>query len=329
MTTPVGDFLGLAGQLPPWSPAAPVSFTVVVRTQGQRPNSLVEALTSLTAQDYAPHQILVMVHHDEIDQMNAVAAAITAFSDTTAHHVQEGGRSRPLNKALDLVTSDYVCFLDDDDLTEPNWLSSFAAAIEQAPGKMIRARAGSQPWSTDNTNEPVRPIGHIDEPFAPYFDLLAHLNHNQTPICSIAVPAQILEHFSLRFAEELPVLEDWDFLVRVAMHAGVHSIAERTSLYRRLDTSNSDMAETIATWENTHTAIIDRFAQRPVVLPAGDSRRLASAHFIPGGGSQHEAKVAEIEAELSALTKSPWRWSKAFAARIHGAIGARIARQPR
>ena len=329
MTTPIDDFLGPAGPLPPSSLTLPVSFAVVVRTQGARPNSLIEALASLTAQHHRPNQILVMVHHDDVNQMNAVAVAAASFFPATVHHVQGGGRSRPLNAALGLVTSDYVCFLDDDDLAEPNWLSSFATAIEQTPGQMIRARAGSQPWTTDGGNEPVRATGPIDEPFAPWFDLLAHLSHNQTPLCSIAVPVGVIEHFSLRFAEELPVLEDWDFMVRVAMHAGTHSIAERTSLWRRLDRGNSDTAETVATWEATHAAIIERFAQRPVVLPVGDSRRLARTHFIPGGGSRHEVELAAAKVEISALTKSPLRWGRAFAARARGAVVARTARRPR
>ena len=156
--------------------------------------------------------------------------------------VRGGGRSRPLNVGLDAAQGDFVCFLDDDDLARPNWFGAFAAAAREAPTTVIRAVTETQEWTTDGSAEPSRPTGSIETPFAPTFDLLAHMSGNSTPICSIAVPRASIERFGARFDESLSVFEDWEFLVRVAMLVGVTSIPEATTLYRRLDRGNAHSA---------------------------------------------------------------------------------------
>lgn len=328
MTTPLDGLLGDGGPHPPFEPSGPVRFSVVVRTQGRRPTSLLEALGSLADQTHRPHQVLLMVHADD----PAVTAAVRSTVDAAGldlplavHSVPEGIRTAPLNAGLDATTGDYVCFLDDDDLARPDWLAAFDLAIQQHPGQLARARTGVQPWSTEGTGEPRHPQGRVEEPFAATFDLLAHVSHNETPICSIAVPIGAVRHHGIRFADDLPVLEDWDFLMQVAPLTGVVSINAQTSLYRRLDDGNAFEAESVETWQRAHARVIDRLSERPLLLPTGDARRVASAHFAPEGGSRHEADLAELATEIDQLTRSPLRWGRRFGTRVTSALRARIA----
>lgn len=309
----------------------PVSFTVIVRTQGRRPRALRDALGSLAAQTHADFDVVVVVHGAD-DTAAAVRASLQEAivpPRITVASVEGGGRSRPLNAGLDLATGDYVCVLDDDDLATSDWLAAFARGATAGPGTLIRAVTGSQEWTTDGTQEPVRPIGEIEHPFAAEFDLLAHMSRNDTPICAVALPRTLMNDLGIRFDEDLPVFEDWDLLMRVAMVAGVTSIAEETSLYRRLDHGNAHTAEDEEVWQKAHAAVIDRLSSRPVLLPAGDARRLASAHFRPGRGSRHDDELRETSATLDQLTRSPWRWARAFVARAARAARRRIgARRP-
>ena len=326
MTGPIDDLFGSAGPHPRFAPDGPVRFSVIVRTQGTRPTSLREALDSLADQTHRAHQVLLMVHTDD----DAVTGEVrTLASDIDAaieiRQIPTGVRTVPLNAGLDAATGDYVCFLDDDDLARPDWLSAFDLAIQSHPGQIARARTGVQPWSTEGTGEPRHPQGRVDEPFAATFDLLAHVSHNETPICSIAVPLGALRHHGIRFASDLPVLEDWDFLMHIAPLTGVVSINAQTSLYRQLDDGNAFAAETVETWQRAHAQVIDRLSSRPLLLPAGDARRVASAHFAPAGGSRHEADLAELATEIDQLTKSPLRWGRRFGARMTSAVRARIA----
>lgn len=335
MTT-LDRLLGVYG-LPPAlgaGPGDPPSFTVIVRTQGRRPRSLAEALASIAAQRDAAFDVVVVVHADE-----SVATTVRALVETlpdgdrparlTVVGVAGGGRSTPLNAGLDHVTGTHFCFLDDDDLARPGWLSGFAAAATDAPGAIVRAVTLVQAWTTDGGDEPARATGPIERPFPDRFDLLAHMSLNLTPICALAFPRAAIDPLGLRFSDDLPVLEDWDFLMRAAMALGVVSIPDETTLYRRLDAGNADAAETVATWERAHAMVLDRLDARPVVLPAGDARRLAGTHFVTGSRSRHEAELDAARAELAELTKSPTRWARAFGRRAADAARHRIAARRR
>ena len=304
---PLDDLLTAHGveALVPSSPPDP-QFSVIVRTQGRRPRSLREAVASVLAQSWTNFELLVVAHGDASVHRSALES-LPPDIGSRPHRVlsvRGGGRSRPLNVGLDAAQGDFVCFLDDD-LARPNWFGAFAAAAREAPCTVIRAVTETQEWTTDGSDEPSRPTGSIETPFAPTFDLLAHMSGNSTPICSIAVPRASIERFGARFDESLPVFEDWEFLVRVAMLVGVTSIPEATTLYRRLDRGNAHSAHDDETWLRTHAAVIDRLSARPVLLPAGDARRLASSHFEPGGASRYGRELLTARAEINALTRSP------------------------
>jgi hypothetical protein len=324
VTTPY-EQLGGSRSWPSWNPEGPVRFSVIVRTQGRRPGSLADALRSLAEQTLVPHEVLVMAHlvenNDEPVELASVRATVSSVDGLPAvvHLVQGGGRSRPLNRGLDLATGDYVCFLDDDDLAYPNWLASFDQVIQAHPLTTPRARTEVQSWATDGSGEPRRPAGSVHEPFAPVFDLLAHVSHNETPICAVALARPVLDTFGLRFDEALPVYEDWDLLMRVAPLTGVHSIDEPTSLYRQLDAGNANEAELPPVWVATHGVVIDRLSARPLLLPAGDARRVAAAHFQPGAGSRHEYDLASAQAMIRpSLLRRLVRKLRASGSRIAG-----------
>ena len=325
---PLDELLAACGEAPivPPTPAAP-SFSVIVRTQGRRPGSLIEAVESVLAQSYARFEVLVVVHGDAASY-RAVRESLPERARTWPHRVLRttgGGRARPLNVGLEAASGDYVCFLDDDDLARPGWLEAFASAAGRAPGTIVRAVAETQAWTTLGGEEPIHPAGEIERPYAPIFDLLAHMSGNATPICSVAVPRAGTERLGVRFDESLPVFEDWEFLMRLAMLVGVTSIPDATTLYRRLDHGNADTVHDPATWNSAHWAVINRLASRPVLLPASDARRVAGAHFIAGGQSLHERELIAARAEIDALTRSPKRWLVVFALRAFRATRHRIA----
>jgi len=327
MTGPLDEFLSAYGQQVPAAGAVgPTSFAVIVRTQGTRPQSLNEALDSLAAQNLPAAEVIVVVHGPR-DRVDAVTESIGDRLPGRLHIVgiEGGGRAVPLNAGIDALSdeSDYLCFLDDDDLVMPNWLDAFAAAIAERPGAIVRAVTQSQAWAADGGTEPLRATGEIELPFPDRFDLLAHMSVNLTPICSLAYPRRVVDEFGLRFSDDLPVLEDWDFLMHAAMAVGVVSITDQTSLYRRLDSGNADTAESTATWERAHALVIDRLSSRPVLLPAGDARRLAGTHFVLGGRSRHEAELEIAQSTIDQLTRSPVRWARAFLARLLGAVRRR------
>ena len=257
------------------------TFTVIVRTQGRRRRTLLEALESLTAQTWARFGTIVTVHASgEIAaaveaELGEAAASGAAPADCRVLHVDESGsRARPLNAGLDAA---------------------------DAPGQIIRARTARQSWLTEGTAEPQTPAGPVEYVYPAAFDQLAHFAYSETPICSLALPRAALLGLGLRFDEELAVCEDWDLLVRASLLLGVHCVDEVTSLYRRSDTANSETEANRQDWFRNRARVIDKLSSRPFVLDGPDARRLAEARFEYGGAPSKRLENIRTRDLLAAL----------------------------
>ena len=118
------------------------------------------------------------------------------------------------------------------------------------------------------------------------------LTRGRTPLCSIALPVTPLRDAGLRFAEDLPVLEDWDFLLRAAPVLGVHDTGRVTSVYRRgVDGQSSLDTEGEQVWADTRAEVVRRLDQDELVLPAGSASRLLTLFE-----QERAAKEARLEA---------------------------------
>jgi hypothetical protein len=272
-----------AGPSPSLTPdATDESFlTVVMRTQGKRPNHLRDALTCLAAQTSDSFRVLVMVHTETREEAVPATTKIVeefdpAFADRVdVVHVPGGGRARPLNAALDRLRSAYVAFLDDDDLVTANWVEVFVGAAGE--GAIVRSVAAVRHVSTPGESHevPYTVESSLEYRYSPEFDPVYHLWSNDTPICTIAVPRSLIDTMGLRFDEQLPVLEDWDFLMRCVAFAPVRDTREVTSIYQRWRNGESSASLHDATLWMAHQRVLqDRSDQRPLVFPAGTAGRL-------------------------------------------------------
>ena len=256
-------------------------LTVVVRTQGKRPTNLREALTCLAAQTFDDFDVLLMVHSPDPEVvLPAVAALVEDFDPTFASrveivHVAGGRRARPLNEALARLRSEYVAFLDDDDMVTANWVESFVDA--GGDGAIVRSVAAVRHVSAPLESQRVPFViqSSLEFRYDLDFDLVHHLWGNETPICTFAVPTHLIEVFDLRFDEDLPVLEDWEFLVRCALLAPVRDTHKVTSIYQMwLAGESSASLHEVELWQATQRVLQDRTNQRPLILPTGSADRL-------------------------------------------------------
>ncbi|RMH76761.1 MAG: glycosyltransferase [Actinomyces sp.] len=274
-------------------------LSAIVRTQGRRPRSLAEAVDSLRAQDDDDLEIVVVVHGDEARrtaterELGDRVVAADALPPVRVVGVSGGGRARPLNAGMAAARGHYVAFLDDDDLARPDWVAAFRAGAAEAPDHLVRAASETQHWRTDADGQPLEPVDDPHREFPDTFDLLAHFARNLTPICSIALPLRAARDRGLEFAEELPVLEDWDLIMRAALDLGIVSVPRATSLYRRGNTGGSASAADELSWAEAHAAVIARLDARTVCLPPGSAQRLARAEFTTGGDTVHRGIVEE------------------------------------
>lgn len=311
-------------------------LTVLMRTQGLRNQNLREALTCLAAQTSSDFEVKLLVHAESEKRRTSVQELVDEFHPRFAGRVEViqvtggGQRGRPLNVGLDLATSDYVAFLDDDDWVTADWVETFASTADQFAGKIIRSVTMDQqvirPQDPNVKAEYLIQTG-LHPRHAVRFDLPGHLYTNQTPICSFAVPKATIDAFNLRFDESLPVTEDWEFLLRIAQIAGVADTERVTSIYHRwaCGEGSSAIVEGIV-WDGIRTSILHRLDQSSFILPSNSATALAKLWETAAAtvGFQEEihrlnGKNSDLETELSAVR------SEAAAARQEADMAIAVA----
>jgi glycosyltransferase involved in cell wall biosynthesis len=267
---------------------------VIVRTQGRR-STLVDTLTSLAAQRDGDLEVLVMAHevaHDELEHIERLARSFPpAFADRVrVTRVTGGGRSAPLNAALDSASGSYVAILDDDDVVTSDWVAAFRRAADRQPGRVVRARCAVQSIER-RTGEltDFEPVSGLDTPYPARFDLLDNIRSNRSPPCGYAIPTRLVDALALRFDDTLQVCEDWRFQLDAARLVGVSDDPAVTSVYRRwVGDGGSAGAAPEAVWIDDHYRVVDDLDRDHTIVPPGSLRRIHELY----------ERVEQLEIEL-------------------------------
>jgi len=297
-------------------------LSVVVRTQGTRNELLLEALVCLAAQSVTDFEVLVMAHTTEGELVEGVQALVATFDESFAGRVRViqvvgGGRSRPLNVAIEEARGRYLGFLDDDDHVTARWVESFLDAANDVPGVVIRSRTAERDVhriSGRYRGADYEVRSKLRYPFAPTFDFFQHLHHNETPICSLALPMEGVHSFRLRFDEGLDVVEDWDLLLQAAELMGVQDTGAVTSIYHRWVEGESSLHNVDSrVWEAARQLVLQKLATRPMILPTGSARRLSDLTEERAGWAdaarllaERDAEIQSLRAQLEELRNSEW-----------------------
>ena len=144
------------------------------------------------------------------------------------------GESVARNVGLRNATTDYVLFLDADDMIAPESLERMLRAVANKPGAV--AVMGLVIF----TDDPGAPLGHSMPAFGGFWP--AVLQSNFGPPHCLLVPRELALRLG-GFREDLANSEDWEFLGRLALsNASLVEVPYEGALYRRHP--NSQVATT-------------------------------------------------------------------------------------
>jgi 2-polyprenyl-3-methyl-5-hydroxy-6-metoxy-1,4-benzoquinol methylase len=273
-------------------------LSIVMRTLGTKPDSMIEALSCLGGQTDSDWELIVAVHGDA-RALAGVREVVDLFDEEVRSRIRltsivGGTRARPANKGLELATGRYVAFFDDDDFVTADWVETFHTGADRAPGTVVRA------WCADRDVEPAtgsgapyRTVSGLRPTFTTPFDLVQHLYENRTPLHSFAVPRAAIDAFGLTWNEDLRICEDWDFLLRCALWCGVTDMGVVTSVYNRWSKVASLHTVPSWTWETSREWVRHQIDARPLLLPPGSVGRLTELY-------EASLRVGELEARLPA-----------------------------
>ena len=258
-------------------------LSIVMRTQGNRIDSLTEILTCLTGQSVTDFEILLMGHKLDAERTAGIERLILDQPDWFRNkirfiRVDHGGRSAPLNVGFAEANGDYIMSLDDDDTVFGHWVETFRDIARESPGRILRSVAVTQTVSRMVCRgvSGVRAVSKMDRPFREDFDWFETLRLNHSPFMTLGFPRGLFHQLGLKFDEDLSTTEDWDYLLRSGALVGVAGAPTITAVYRFWqDSQSSSTLHAQSEWVENYNRINDRFDNLPTVLwPVGTSKRI-------------------------------------------------------
>ncbi|UQX88185.1 methyltransferase domain-containing protein [Jatrophihabitans telluris] len=284
-------------------------LTVLMRTQGRRPQTLRDSLLCLSGQTDQDFDLIVLAHKTSADEQIVIEEAIDELppslrARTRLIVVNEGRRARPLNRGVAASRGRYVTILDDDDLVFAHWVETFRSLAHVFSGRLLRSVAVEQDIATATWSHDTKGFRTLSGTRAVYptrFDLTQHLIQNHSPLMTWAFPRELFDELGQHFNEELPVCEDWDLIVRGALLCGVADRPSFTAIYRRWrdGADASHIVHTQAEWERAAAAIIAAIDDHPNLMPPGQIQRIRE--LAARSATPPSNREPELEADLARL----------------------------
>jgi hypothetical protein len=309
------EFLGVyapalipEGLLQDWSAREPF-LTVVVRTRGDRPMELCEALLCLAAQDCRDFVVVIAGHDVVPDRVGAVEGLVREMeplfeAGISYRSVVGGSRGAPIDAAVAVAHSRYFAMLDDDDHVQADWVGSLLALSDKSPGRVLRVGAALRTVSRASGSSPARTV---DSPPLPVYirpwSLDEHLFLNGTPIHAFSVPVFAAD-LGIRVDPALSVLEDWDLLMRAAGALGVVEDLRPMALYNKLHSAGSEAEVERGTWHELEDTIRARHLAVPELGPCAvspwDPWSQLSPPLVPRTWAQARALPLRVRRSVAA-----------------------------
>ena len=214
--------LGCVSELVPLRAGPTVS--VVVRTK-DRPRLLAEALGSLVASSY--RQVEVVVVND--GGRDPDLPPELPFRVVRVDLERNQGRAAAANAGVAAAAGDYVAFLDDDDLVEPEHLETLVGLVAAAGVRVAYTDAAVGVYELDPAAGWLCRERRL--PYSRDFDPELLLFDNYIPFNTLLIERGLFAEVGV-FDRELPFFEDWDFLIRLAERAPFHHLRRVTCEYR-------------------------------------------------------------------------------------------------
>jgi glycosyltransferase involved in cell wall biosynthesis len=277
-------------------PAYPRLLSYVVPTWN-RPELLRRALKSLAVQTDRRFEVVV-VNDGGQDVASIVHGCLKSLPHCSIETESNSGLAAARNHALQHCSSPLVCFLDDDDRVEPIHAELMIDAMANCSHGLVFG--GFRYVRLRHT-----PLGLFSEQEGPEVHKGWNLEKmwvaNYIPVGTYVVRKRLLDRLAPVFDPSLPVLEDWDMLLRLSAQATFgcipYCVAEITesvdnrggsrapAVYRhdpQMLTRYDEVQAREALWKKYMESIYARYASPPDLNPNQLARK---RHEYLGGAA--------------------------------------------
>ncbi|WP_262886638.1 glycosyltransferase family 2 protein [Pontibacter russatus] len=192
-------------------------FSIIVTTYN-RPQLLKRAVDSIINQINNEWEIII------VNDGSDIAYTIdfeSINSNIRYYYKQNSGLPSSRNFGISKAKGNYICFLDDDDEYLPNHLLVLANLIKEKPGAGLYrtltkiSSSGKVTLQEFNYNADANTVQNL-------FSCMLTVNN-------VCIPSEVFEQY--RFDPSIPIAEDYDLWVRIALRHNFVLAKEYTTIY--------------------------------------------------------------------------------------------------
>lgn len=233
-------------------------------------------LASVVAQRYRPIEIVVVDDGSTDD----TATRIAEFQGHVTYHRQVNrGMAGARNQGIALAQGDLISFLDDDDLWEPDYLTTVVPLFAAQPD-IAAVYTGFK--SLDGTGRLLPQGGtRVVAPESLYDTLV---DGGFFPACCLTVRKEVLNAIG-NLDESLRGNDDWDLMLRLALHRRVVGVGAPLAIHREHSGGLSSNYEHML--EDNLRAVAKHFGSEegsPGTWPEQRRRSYSGAYFLAAVG---------------------------------------------
>ncbi|PWB44012.1 MAG: hypothetical protein C3F12_12300 [Candidatus Methylomirabilota bacterium] len=214
------------------TPTTPVSIShsplvsVIVPTCN-RPETLRTTLDSITGQTY-PNIEIIIVNDGDADLQEVVNTYRQQRPVTYVVHDRNRGTGAARNTGLKLARGEYIAYLDDDDRYLPDHIAVLTTALNAHPDHVAAYALATEVTQIERNGqrESLRRQVTYNRPFNPHQMLVANYIPNLCLMHRRSACEKIGGH-----DEELTMLEDWDFLIKLSRISDFVHVPQVTAEY--------------------------------------------------------------------------------------------------
>lgn len=206
---------------------------IITRTK-DRPVLLARAFASMLAQSY-PHWHLYLVNDggdpEPVDSLveeyrHSFAGRISVF-----HHEESQGMESASNTGLSHAKGEYVIIHDDDDSWKPDFLAQAVSHLGGSSNSYAAVATNCHMIHEQIDNDEVVECGRFDYPlWKGDVDFLDLLRLNYIPPICLLIRKSVVDSIG-PFNDNLPVLGDWDYILRIMVVGDVATINKELANY--------------------------------------------------------------------------------------------------
>lgn len=259
-------------------------IAVIMPTYNEEHRFLSQAIDSILRQTIADFELVIVIdnpHHKSADYLET-----TALEDrriTLVRNDENIGLAASLNKALDLIDSDYIARMDADDISCPNRLETQLDCLESMNASLV----GSQLFVIDENDAVLYDTPQI--PLAPAKVSRALRFNNCVPHPSWFGKA---EFFRLGY-RQIPLCEDYDLLLRASLLGmRIGNVGQKLVRYRM--TSDSISRTNLYT-QFRYQKYLSKCYARGQIADVDGATRYANAK----NDAKHEEKYCEANTKFN------------------------------